>query len=59
MPDEDRELTREELEDENGEPLPRREVMSTIDPETGLFVGMPIKPEVIPIDDPHPEVVDR
>lgn len=57
MPEQEDELTREELEDQDGEELPRREVMSTIDPETGL-IGVPFKPVVIPIDDPYPNESD-
>jgi hypothetical protein len=45
MPD-DSELTREELEDENGEPLPPREVMSIVDPGEvgGGFYTLPVEP---------------
>jgi hypothetical protein len=46
MPEDDRELTREELEDENGEPLPPREVMSIVDPGEvgGGFYTLPVEP---------------
>ena len=57
MSDQQNELTREELEDQDGEHLPPREVMSTIDPDGGLFLGgtpVPVKPEEIVVDDPHP-----
>lgn len=57
MSDEQNELTREELEDQHGEHLPPREVMSTIDPDGGLFLGgtpVPVKSEEIIIDDPRP-----
>jgi len=46
------ELTPEELEQLEGETLPGREVMSLVE----LNPGMPkAPPEVIPIDDPHPD----
>ena len=48
--DADKELTRdeqsrEELEKENGEPLPRREVMSIVDPGgDGSVYTLPVEP---------------
>ncbi len=42
MADDQHELTREELEDQNGEPLPPREVMSVVDPsDPGGFWPLP------------------
>ena len=58
MSDEQDELTRRELEDQDGEQLPPREVMSTIDPDGGLFLcgtpSVPIMAEEIVVEDPHP-----
>jgi hypothetical protein len=58
MSDDRNELTREELEGQDGERLPQREVMSTIDPDGGFILcgtpSVPIKTEEIVVDDPHP-----
>ena len=53
MSDEQNELTREELEDQDGEHLPPREVMSTIDPES-VLLDIPVKHYEVSIDDPRP-----
>jgi len=46
------ELTREELDQLEGEALPDREVMSLLE----LNPGVPkAPPDVVPIDDPHPD----
>jgi hypothetical protein len=49
MADEDQEVTREEIEDQNGEPLPPREVMSIVDPgEAGGGIWpLPVEKEPI------------
>ena len=54
--DENKELTREELEQQQGEQLPPREVMSVIDPDPTQSFLPPDKVaiEIIPID-PQPE----
>ena len=47
MADEQEELTREELEEQDGEPLPPREVMSIVDPGdpgAGLW-PLPVEPK--------------
>jgi hypothetical protein len=48
------ELTEQELEDTNGEPLPDRQAMSLIRGAEPL--PLPIVPDqtTIPLDDPHP-----
>jgi hypothetical protein len=52
MTDQKDDLSREELEDQDGERLPPREVMSTIDPDVAL-IGAPIHyPHPIPPPDP-------
>ena len=52
MPEKDTELTREELDEANGEALPDREVMSLLE----LNPGAPKVPHyVVPIDDPRPD----
>jgi hypothetical protein len=47
MADEERELTREEIEDQDGEPLPPREVMSIVDPGDvgGGLLPLPVDPK--------------
>jgi hypothetical protein len=49
------ELTEQELEGTNGEPLPDREVMSLIRGAEPLPILIDGGDETIPIDDPHPE----
>jgi hypothetical protein len=54
--DKSNELTEEEVEKANGEPLPDREAMSII---RGGFEPVPVvpiegDPTAVPIDDPHP-----
>jgi hypothetical protein len=44
-------LTQEELEAQHGEPLPAREVMSTIDLDPGL-ISIPKDPTLAPVDTP-------
>jgi hypothetical protein len=45
MTEKDAELTRDELEEQDGEQLPPREVMSLIDPgELGGFYTLPVEP---------------
>jgi hypothetical protein len=56
MSDQDEKLTRDELEEQDGEPLPAREVMSTINLEPGL-ISIPTDPTIIPLDDPRPDSV--
>ena len=56
MSDQDQKLTRDELEAQEGEPLPAREVMSTLDLDPGL-IAIPKDPSIIPIDDPRPDSV--
>jgi hypothetical protein len=51
-----KELTEEEVEKANGEPLPDREAMSII---RGGFDPVPVvpiegDPTTVPLDDPHP-----
>jgi hypothetical protein len=56
MTEQDTGLTREELEEQNGEQLPPREVMSVIDPDPSQL-AVPLPPSsdgTIPIDDPRP-----
>ena len=53
MTDEKNELTREELEEQDGEQLPPRELMSTIDPES-VLLDVPVKHYEIVVEDPHP-----
>jgi hypothetical protein len=55
MTEQDTELTREELEQQNGEPLPPREVMSVIDPDPSQLTVPPWKDDLIKLDDPRPE----
>ena len=54
MSDQEQKLTQDELEAQDGAPLPPREVMSTIDLEPGL-ISIPTDPTIIPIDDPRPD----
>ena len=56
MSEQDRKLTQDELEAQEGAPLPAREVMSTIDLDPGL-ISIPKDPTIIPIDDPRPDSV--
>ncbi|HUQ21852.1 MAG TPA: hypothetical protein VM049_02460 [Gaiellaceae bacterium] len=44
MSEQDKELTREELEQQNGEQLPPREVMSIIDTGDGGIYTLPVEP---------------
>jgi hypothetical protein len=46
MPEDEQELTDEELEEQEGEPLPPREVMSIVDPGEigGGFYTLPVEP---------------
>jgi hypothetical protein len=48
------ELTREELEAQEGAALPEREVMSMIDLDPGL-ISIPKDPTIVPVDDPRPD----
>jgi len=59
MSEENKELTREELERQNGEHLPPREVMSVIDPDPTQLSVPPDKfgDQIIPIDDPRPDAI--
>jgi hypothetical protein len=50
MTEQDKELTREELEQQDGEQLPQREVMSVIDLDPSQLTVPPYKDEIIPID---------
>jgi hypothetical protein len=52
MSEQGNELTREELEQQSGEPLPPREVMSIVDPDPTAFAIVPPKDGTIPIDTP-------
>jgi hypothetical protein len=54
MTEQDTKLTREELDEQNGEQLPPREVMSVIDPDPGQLGVPPSSDGTIPIDDPRP-----
>jgi hypothetical protein len=53
---EDQQLTPEELEEQEGKQLPRREVMSiaSSNPGSGAIVPIPEDPVIVPIDDPEP-----
>ena len=53
MGDHDQKVTRGELEAQDGEPLPARELMSMIDLDPAVM-PIPKDPEIIPIDDPSP-----
>jgi hypothetical protein len=44
MTEKDTELTRDELEEQDGEQLPPREVMSIIDPGDLGFYTLPVEP---------------
>jgi hypothetical protein len=57
MTEQDTELTREELEKQDGEQLPPREVMSLIDPDPSQLGALPdpYGDGTIPIDDPRPD----
>jgi hypothetical protein len=57
MAEHDRELSREELEQTEGEPLPAREVMSLIDPDPSQFSVLPVKPETMPTEHVPPNDV--
>jgi len=59
MAEQDTGLTREELEQQNGEQLPPREVMSVIDPDPTQLSVPPDKfgDQIIPIDDPRPDAI--
>ena len=50
---EERELTQEELEAQQGAALPPREVMSVVSQNPGLIL-VPEDPSIVPIDDPEP-----
>ncbi len=53
---EQNELTQDELEQQDGEVLPAREVMSIISQNPGL-ISIPEDPTIIPIDDPKPDAI--
>jgi len=53
MSEQDKKLTRDELEAQDGERLPDREVMSTIDLNPGM-IRMPEDATLI-LDDPRPD----
>jgi hypothetical protein len=52
MAEQDRGLSREELEQTEGEPLPAREVMSIVTAKPGV-IPIPTDP-TLPPDDPNP-----